>query len=105
MPALDVMTSCERWLATLRKEPVDRIPMDFWGTPEVCRSLIEHLEAKDMSGVCDRLHLGADRVHTAQRVGYAKSCEVSACTVVGRALLGFGLSAERAPGLQAALRR
>jgi len=51
------MTPRERWLGTIRKEPVDRVPMDFWGTPEVCRSLVDHLGAKDMSEVCDRLHI------------------------------------------------
>ena len=37
------MTSRERWLAVLRRETPDRIPMDYWATPETTRKLLKHL--------------------------------------------------------------
>lgn len=37
------MTPRERWLAVLRRETPDRIPMDYWGTPEVTRKMLDYL--------------------------------------------------------------
>jgi uroporphyrinogen decarboxylase len=37
------MTSRERWLAVLRRKTPDRMPMDYWATPEATRRLMQHL--------------------------------------------------------------
>jgi uroporphyrinogen decarboxylase len=37
------MTPLERWLAVLRREKPDRVPMDFWSTDEFAEKLIGHL--------------------------------------------------------------
>ena len=42
MPA-DSMTPRERWLAVLNRQKPDRIPMDYWSTPEFSAKLIRHL--------------------------------------------------------------
>ena len=54
------MTSLERVTAVLRREPVDRIPVDLWLTPEVLASLKKH------TGESDELqmyrNLGVDKI-------------------------------------------
>jgi uroporphyrinogen decarboxylase len=37
------MTPRERWLAVLTRRTPDRVPMDYWSTPEFSASLIRHL--------------------------------------------------------------
>src|SRR5512135_1842202 len=37
------MTPRERWLAVLKRQEPDRIPMDYWSTPEFSAKLIRHL--------------------------------------------------------------
>ena len=37
------MTSRERWLAVLNREPVDRVPTDYWATSEATAKLTEYL--------------------------------------------------------------
>lgn len=54
------MTPKERWLAVLKGEKPDRIPMDIWLTPEAEQKLIAYLGCADMDEVAQRLHL--DRV-------------------------------------------
>jgi uroporphyrinogen decarboxylase len=51
------MTSRERWLATLRREPADRVPMDYWGTAEVTQALMRHLGVPSREGMYERLHV------------------------------------------------
>jgi uroporphyrinogen decarboxylase len=43
------MTPKERWLAVLRREKPDRVPMDYWSTPEFSAKLIRHLGMSTMS--------------------------------------------------------
>ncbi|MEN6347578.1 MAG: uroporphyrinogen decarboxylase family protein [Armatimonadia bacterium] len=54
------MTPRERWLATLRHEPADRIPVDYRATPEATRKLIDYLGCETLDQVHERLHL--DRI-------------------------------------------
>ena len=42
-----MMTPRQRILALLNREPVDRIPVDLWHTPEVAASLRQHFGAAD----------------------------------------------------------
>ena len=45
----ETLTPKERWLAVLRREKPDRIPMDYWATPEASAKLIIHLGLSRMS--------------------------------------------------------
>jgi uroporphyrinogen decarboxylase len=40
------MTPQERWLAVLNREVPDRVPMDYWATPEATSQLARHLGGK-----------------------------------------------------------
>ena len=42
---MDRLTSRERWAAVLQRQSPDRVPMDYWGTPEVTRSLMAYVGA------------------------------------------------------------
>ncbi len=39
----ETMTPRERWLAVLTRQKPDRVPMDYWSTPEFSAKLIRHL--------------------------------------------------------------
>jgi uroporphyrinogen decarboxylase len=39
----ETMTPRERWLAVLNRQTPDRVPMDYWSTPEFSAKLIRHL--------------------------------------------------------------
>ncbi len=39
----ETMTPRERWLAVLARQKPDRVPMDYWATPEFSAKLIRHL--------------------------------------------------------------
>jgi uroporphyrinogen decarboxylase len=54
------MTPRERWLATLRHERADRIPVDYRATPEATRRLIDYLGCETLDQVHERLHI--DRI-------------------------------------------
>lgn len=41
--ATDFMTPAERWEAVLRRRTPDRVPMDYWSTPEFDAKLMRHL--------------------------------------------------------------
>lgn len=51
------MTPRERWLATLQRRKPDRVPMDYWATPETDEKLRRHLGCDNMWGVFQRLHI------------------------------------------------
>ena len=53
----ETMTARERWLAVLRREKPDRVPMDYWATGEATERLMEHLGVRDMGALYDRLHI------------------------------------------------
>ena len=56
------MTPKERWLAVLRRERPDRLPMDYWATPEATQKLVQALACSDQWEMFERLHI--DRVIT-----------------------------------------
>jgi len=49
------MTSRERILAAIRHQPVDRIPTDYWATPEVTEKLVVQLGCASTVELFDRL--------------------------------------------------
>ena len=51
------MTPRERVLATLNRQPVDRLPVDLWHTDEVSAALQQHLGLEDDLAVYRRLQL------------------------------------------------
>ncbi|HHV55809.1 MAG TPA: uroporphyrinogen-III decarboxylase-like protein [Firmicutes bacterium] len=53
----ETMTPRERWLAVLRGERPDRVPMDYWATPETTARLCEYLGCPDWPSLARRLHL------------------------------------------------
>jgi uroporphyrinogen decarboxylase len=53
----ETMTSRERWLATLRRQKPDRIPLDYWGTAEVADKLMKHLGCSSLDEVHQKLHI------------------------------------------------
>lgn len=52
----ETMTSRERWLAVLKREKPDRIPMEYWGTVEATEKLLRHLGC-DYEEMLTRLHI------------------------------------------------
>jgi len=58
------MTPRERWLALLQGERPDRIPTDYWATPEVTERLLADLGCADRDELYEHLHIdGIDAVH------------------------------------------
>jgi len=53
----ETMTPRERWLAVLQRKPVDRLPMDYWGTPEATEKLMAYLKVGTYEGMHQALHI------------------------------------------------
>jgi uroporphyrinogen decarboxylase len=53
----ETMTPRERWLAVLRRETPDRLPMDYWTTPEAHANLMRHLGVSDEGALYQRLRI------------------------------------------------
>lgn len=53
----ETMTPKERWLAVLRREKPDRVPMDYWSTPEATEKLMRHLGCATVDEMLARLHI------------------------------------------------
>ena len=53
------MTAKERWLAVLKREKPDRIPMDYWATDEATEKVKKHLGCSNKWEMFDRLNIDA----------------------------------------------
>ena len=53
----ETMTPLERWLAVLKREKPDRVPMDYWATEEVTEKLKKHLGVETEDEMCEKLHI------------------------------------------------
>jgi len=53
----ETMTPRERWLAVLRREKPDRVPMDYWGTDETSAILRRHLGCRTIDQALAKLHV------------------------------------------------
>lgn len=51
------LTPRQRWLAILKREKADRIPMDYWATREVTQMLMKHLKCKSEIELYEKLHI------------------------------------------------
>lgn len=58
--AVETLTPRERWLAVLRREQPERIPMDYWATAEATAKLKKYLGCETDETLFERLHI--DRV-------------------------------------------
>lgn len=63
------MTSKERWLAVLNREIPDRVPMDYWGTPETTQSLLKYFACSDIWEMYKILHIDGVCVVEPEYVG------------------------------------
>jgi uroporphyrinogen decarboxylase len=54
---VETMTSKERWLAVLNRQVPDRIPMDYWATPETTQKLMKHLGCATEEELFQRLRI------------------------------------------------
>jgi len=75
------MTPRERWLAVLNRQKPDRIPMDYWATPEATRKLMRYLKCESEEELFKRLHIDhVIDVHP-EYVGPAlpKDCDIFGC--------------------------
>ena len=55
--ARDSMTPKERWLAVLAGQTPDRVPMDYWGTPEATRKVRAYLGCRTRWDMIERLKI------------------------------------------------
>ncbi len=53
----ETMTPRERWLAVLKRETPDRVPMDYQATPEATGKLLEHLGCATLDEAYAKLHI------------------------------------------------
>src|SRR5271169_1838630 len=53
----ETMTPRERWLAVLRRQKPDRVPMDYWATDEATAKLKKHLGCASSEEVFEQLHI------------------------------------------------
>ncbi|HDH07316.1 MAG TPA: uroporphyrinogen-III decarboxylase-like protein [Thermoproteales archaeon] len=51
------LTPRQRWLAILRREKFDRLPMDYWATREVTEKLLKYLKCSDELELYEKLHI------------------------------------------------
>lgn len=53
----DTMTPRERWKSVLERRRPDRLPMDYWATPEVTKSLMSHFGFSTLRELYERLNI------------------------------------------------
>jgi len=77
----ETMTPRERWEAVLRHELPDRLPMDYWATPEATAKLVAHLGCRDLDEALRRLHVDAPLRIGPRYVGppRAKGTDIHGC--------------------------
>jgi uroporphyrinogen decarboxylase len=53
----ETMNPKERWQAVLQRQKPDRVPFDFWGTPEIVFALMNHLGCESYKDLMKALHV------------------------------------------------
>jgi uroporphyrinogen decarboxylase len=53
----ETMSPRERWLAVLNRKKPDRVPIDYWATPEAEAGMLRHLGVNDPWEMFRRLHI------------------------------------------------
>ena len=54
---IETMTPKERWEAVLQRKKPDRIPMDYWATPEITLALQAHLGCSSTREMLQKMHI------------------------------------------------
>ena len=57
MPHKEVLTPLERWQAVMTRQKPDRVPMDYWSTPEFTTKLRKHLGCRTAVEMKKKLHI------------------------------------------------
>lgn len=65
------MTPRERWLALFQRQKADRIPTDYWATPEVTERLLAELRCENLRVLCIKLHIDLPETLGAVRLASA----------------------------------
>lgn len=65
----ETMTPRERWQAVLHREKPDRIPMDYWATPEMEEKLLKHFGTDEPYDMYKKLHIDRPVVLEPEYVG------------------------------------
>ena len=53
----ETMSPKERWLTVLNRQKPDRVPMDYWSTPEVTENLMRHLGARSRAEMLKKMRV------------------------------------------------
>jgi uroporphyrinogen decarboxylase len=53
----ETMTPRERWLAVLKRQKPDRVPMDYWATDEATEKMMKHLGSRSKRKMLEKLHV------------------------------------------------
>jgi uroporphyrinogen decarboxylase len=53
----ETMTPRERWMAVLQRQNPDRVPMDYWATPEASEKIMKHLGCGSEREMLEKLHV------------------------------------------------
>jgi uroporphyrinogen decarboxylase len=53
----ETMTPRERWLAVLKRQKPDHVPMDYWATDETTEKMMKHLGCKNERKMLEKLHV------------------------------------------------
>ena len=53
----ETMSPRDRWRAVLDHQKPDRVPMDYWGTPEITKKLIHHLDCSNQFDMMQKLKI------------------------------------------------
>jgi len=53
----ETMIPRERWLAVLNRQKPDRVPMDYWATPEATEKTMAHLNCHSKREMLEKLHV------------------------------------------------
>jgi uroporphyrinogen decarboxylase len=53
----ETLTPKERWLAVITHQKPDRVPLDYWATPEVTQKLMKFLNCSSFGELAERFHL------------------------------------------------
>jgi uroporphyrinogen decarboxylase len=65
------MTPRERWLALFARQKPDRVPTDYWATPEVTERLLKELRCENLRVLCIKLHIDLPETLAAVRLSSA----------------------------------
>ena len=64
MNSKNMMSSKERVMTALRHEQPDRVPVNYFGTPEINQMLMEHFTAQSMDDVLKAIEIDLRVVNT-----------------------------------------